>query len=251
MDSPKYLAEKKVESQLARLNYILSETKEATISDRNQIEKILQELRDTQDALSVWNFFLAQDELASGSKLQSQLNQDVKVTADPEILTENITEKAEENITEKTTENITENAQENITEKTTENTPENVEDIQTVENKISVIQSVDDVLATNEEAKSVHNAPEALNKSETIDLGNEQPKNIKKLELSLNDKFRIINELFNQNQQEFTIVIQQLNSVNNLKDAEIYINGLIELYKWDIEKPALKILIRIVNKRFL
>ncbi|MFN5459914.1 MAG: hypothetical protein ACK5AY_08390, partial [Bacteroidota bacterium] len=229
------LAEKKVESQLARLNYILSETKEATISDRNQIEKILQELRDTQDALSVWNFFLAQDELASGSKLQSQLNQDVKVTADPEILTENITEKAEEN----------------ITEKTTENTPENVEDIQTVENKISVIQSVDDVLATNEEAKSVHNAPEALNKSETIDLGNEQPKNIKKLELSLNDKFRIINELFNQNQQEFTIVIQQLNSVNNLKDAEIYINGLIELYKWDIEKPALKILIRIVNKRFL
>ncbi len=73
----------------------------------------------------------------------------------------------------------------------------------------------------------------------------------KKVEISINDKFRMINELFNHSQQEYNIVVQQLNEVKSLDEAKIYIDGLISVYNWDEEKEIVHILKRIAQKRFL
>jgi hypothetical protein len=73
----------------------------------------------------------------------------------------------------------------------------------------------------------------------------------KKVEISINDKFRMINELFHHNQQEYNIVVEQLNAVKSPEEANTYIDGLIGVYNWDEEKEIVKTLKRIAQKRFL
>lgn len=73
----------------------------------------------------------------------------------------------------------------------------------------------------------------------------------KKLEISINDKFRMINELFHHNQQEYNIAIEQLNAVQTWEEAQVYILGLVGVYNWDEEKDIVKTLKRISQKRFL
>ena len=75
-------------------------------------------------------------------------------------------------------------------------------------------------------------------------------KSVGKIEFSINDRFRIINELFSQNTQEFSVALQQLNATENWQDAQHYLTGLIGLYHWDEERDTYKILYRAVQKRF-
>jgi hypothetical protein len=94
---------------------------------------------------------------------------------------------------------------------------------------------------------------EEVKKAEEIK--NEKPVNNSKkvpanLQLSINDKYRIINELFHQNHQEFNIAVEQLNSVESWYDAKVYLNSLANLYGWDPEKDIVKTLDRITQKRF-
>lgn len=70
------------------------------------------------------------------------------------------------------------------------------------------------------------------------------------IEFSINDKYRIINELFAQNAQEFSVALQQLNATKNWDDAQHYLTGLVDLYRWDEERESCKILFRAVQKRF-
>lgn len=72
----------------------------------------------------------------------------------------------------------------------------------------------------------------------------------KKMEISINDKFRMINELFQQNQNEYNIAIEQLNAVGTPEEATTYINGLAGVYNWDEEKDIVKTLKRLALKRF-
>ena len=73
---------------------------------------------------------------------------------------------------------------------------------------------------------------------------------LKKVEFGLNDKYRIINELFNHNNAEYTTAIHQLNMTHSWEDAEDYLDSLKSLYSWKSELPLVKTLYAVTQKRF-
>jgi len=73
---------------------------------------------------------------------------------------------------------------------------------------------------------------------------------LRKIELSINNKFRIANELFNQNQLEFNAAFQQLNSINTIEGALRYLESLKQVYNWKDENPLVKNFYALVQKRF-
>jgi predicted nucleic acid-binding Zn-ribbon protein len=73
---------------------------------------------------------------------------------------------------------------------------------------------------------------------------------VKKIELSLNDKFRIINELFKQSTTECNLAIEQLNNITNLEDSQAYLQELKKLYFWKDEEEMYKRLFQLNQKRF-
>lgn len=74
--------------------------------------------------------------------------------------------------------------------------------------------------------------------------------NLKKIEFGLNDKYRIINELFNHNNAEYTTAINQLNMTPSWEDAENYLDSLKSVYSWKSDLPLVKSLYAITQKRF-
>jgi hypothetical protein len=78
----------------------------------------------------------------------------------------------------------------------------------------------------------------------------ETPTSLKKIEFSINDKFRIINELFFQSQKEFDTAIQQLNSINTIDESLFYLDSLKQIYTWKDDNQLVKTLYAFVNKRF-
>ncbi len=73
----------------------------------------------------------------------------------------------------------------------------------------------------------------------------------KRIELGLNDKFRIINELFNQNSTEFNLAIEQLNLIESLENSEAYLNELKNLYNWKNDHELMLRLYQLNQKRFI
>lgn len=73
---------------------------------------------------------------------------------------------------------------------------------------------------------------------------------LRKIELSINNRFRIANELFSQNQLEFEAALQQLNSISTVNEAERYLDSLKQLYNWKEENPLVKSFYAVVQKRF-
>lgn len=74
--------------------------------------------------------------------------------------------------------------------------------------------------------------------------------NVKKVELGINDKYRVINELFGQQQAEFNAALQQLNSIETWSSAETYLNSLKSVYNWKNDDPLVKTFYSLVQKRF-
>lgn len=72
----------------------------------------------------------------------------------------------------------------------------------------------------------------------------------KRLEIGINDKFRMINELFAQSNVEYTTAIEQLNVCSSLEEAENYLNNLKALYNWKSESPIVKTIYALNQKRF-
>lgn len=75
-------------------------------------------------------------------------------------------------------------------------------------------------------------------------------KEARKLELNLNDKFRIINELFKQSTTECSLAIEQLNNINNLQDSQAYLHELKKIYFWKDDEEMCKRLFQLNQKRF-
>jgi len=73
---------------------------------------------------------------------------------------------------------------------------------------------------------------------------------LRKIELSINNRFRIANELFNQNQAEFNAAFQQLNTINSWEEAQRYIESLKQVYKWKDDNSLVKNFYALVQKRF-
>lgn len=70
----------------------------------------------------------------------------------------------------------------------------------------------------------------------------------KKLELNLNDKFRIINELFKTSSTEYNLAMDQLNMIATLEKSEAYINELKHLYGWK-DDHEMTIKLYLINKK--
>jgi hypothetical protein len=72
----------------------------------------------------------------------------------------------------------------------------------------------------------------------------------KKLEISINQKFQFINELFNQNAGEYSSAIDQLNNCENWADADSYLMGLKSVYNWKDHSETYKRFKELAKKRF-
>ncbi len=75
-------------------------------------------------------------------------------------------------------------------------------------------------------------------------------KELPKLSISINDKFRLMNELFASNANEYHIAVEQLNTVSSMEEATAYLKGLKSIYGWDEESEMVKKLYSITQKRF-
>lgn len=72
-----------------------------------------------------------------------------------------------------------------------------------------------------------------------------------KINVSINDKFRFINDLFKSNAVEYGIAIEQINSIGNWHDTQVYLNGLKHIYGWDEENEMVKKIFSLGQKRFV
>ncbi len=75
-------------------------------------------------------------------------------------------------------------------------------------------------------------------------------KELPKITININDKFRFINELFAANAVEYNIAIEQINVVNTLAELNNYLNGLKQIYAWKEDNEVVKNLFALAQKRF-
>lgn len=75
-------------------------------------------------------------------------------------------------------------------------------------------------------------------------------KDLPKMAININDKFRFINELFAANSTEYNIAIEQINAVANLSELNNYLNGLKSIYAWKDDNEVVKNLYALAQKRF-
>lgn len=90
---------------------------------------------------------------------------------------------------------------------------------------------------------------EAENKTPILPVNNNNT-STKKISLGINDKFRIINELFKQNQTEFSIAIEQINTLATWDEVEIYLDELKQVYFWNEKNETVKLFYSLASKRF-
>ncbi len=71
-----------------------------------------------------------------------------------------------------------------------------------------------------------------------------------KIEMGLNDKFRMINELFSKSTTEFNLAVEQLNMIESFEKSEAYLNELKRLYGWRDDNELTLRLFQLNQKRF-
>ena len=70
--------------------------------------------------------------------------------------------------------------------------------------------------------------------------------------IGINQKFRFISQLFNEDKSAFESSIDQLNSFNSYIEADEYLqNTLSEQYGWDLKDSAVKELVDLTQRRYL
>ncbi len=117
-----------------------------------------------------------------------------------------------------------------------------VSNTETIQEKKEVIKEI-----VKEELKhNIENKPEIITEE-----NKEHSKKIIALSIGINDKFRFINELFNQNNGEYNIAMEQLGNVSSWKEAEVYLNSLKALYNWPENSEVVNYLFALVKKRFV
>jgi hypothetical protein len=69
--------------------------------------------------------------------------------------------------------------------------------------------------------------------------------------ISINDKFRFINELFEGNSTEFNVALNQINSCPAFEEADRYVSNVKRIYQWKDDSEAVSIFLDLVERRFL
>ena len=72
----------------------------------------------------------------------------------------------------------------------------------------------------------------------------------RKIEMGLNDKFRMINELFNKSTTEFNLAVEQLNLFDSLEKSQTYLEELKKLYDWKNDHELTIRFFQLNQKRF-
>ncbi len=115
------------------------------------------------------------------------------------------------------------------------------------------VSNTDIVLEKKEEAKEIIKEETKNTLEEKAKIKTEEKPQNPSLPLSIgiNDKFRFINELFNQNSGEYNIAVEQLGGVNSWSEAELYLNSLKTVYNWNESQEVVNYLYSLVKKRFV
>ena len=66
--------------------------------------------------------------------------------------------------------------------------------------------------------------------------------------MGLNDRFKLINELFNGDKDSYQKTINILDNANNFNEAFNYISSS---YDWDMEDEAVQLLLDLVRRKFI
>jgi glucan-binding YG repeat protein len=69
--------------------------------------------------------------------------------------------------------------------------------------------------------------------------------------IGINEKFQFINELFGGNMTEYNIAINQVNICSSREEAEVYLDTLRDLYKWQQDNETVIAFSELVERRFL
>jgi hypothetical protein len=81
-------------------------------------------------------------------------------------------------------------------------------------------------------------------------LGKQKHKSLKK-QLTLNQRFMFVNELFEGNQQKFQQAVEQIDDFDSHDDASQFINkNYIESYDWDLESEEVQEFMELVERKF-
>ncbi|MGZ3866031.1 MAG: hypothetical protein ACXVNR_06175 [Bacteroidia bacterium] len=114
---------------------------------------------------------------------------------------------------------------------------------------LKIMQTVTNI-ESNEAAEKIVEPVVELKQEAPVEVKKEEGAILKTIELSINNKFRVANELFAQSQVELQAALQQLNTMTNQEDASRYLDSLKQIYKWKDENPQVKSFYALVQKRF-
>lgn len=115
---------------------------------------------------------------------------------------------------------------------------------------LKIMQTVSGIEANAAAEKIIEHVKEEKPLSQPEIKKEETATMLRTIELSINNKFRIANELFGQSQIEFQAALQQLNSINTPEEAGRYLDSLKQVYAWKDENPLVKSFYALVQKRF-
>ncbi len=141
----------------------------------------------------------------------------------------------------------------------------------TVVSETPVFESIDAIEETRDEEEE--NGPDLLHELENITEGfelpefepasptinsiQEHPKSLneilnKSVQIGLNDRIAFINHLFERNQEDYTRVISQVNTMQNVDEVESFIETFVkpEYNNWDGKEPIVERFLQVVLKRF-
>ena len=68
--------------------------------------------------------------------------------------------------------------------------------------------------------------------------------------IGINDKFLLINELFEGNISYYNKAIDELNSFQSLNGAKTYLIELSVLHQWDVETAAVAKMEQLIERKF-
>jgi hypothetical protein len=213
-----------------KLMQSLSNFNENQLVSAEESKKLLHEISELQHIVSATVFFNAEIPI---------MNQEVIKQNEPEQIS---------SVTE--TESV--KTEISFVEDSKVGSIEIVEKTETLE--ITVVEEPTKENQTTKEEVAVVEVKETTTTISSVNVETTTPKPskpIKKMEIGINDKFRIMNELFGQSQLEYSTALEQLNLCENLEESENYLNNLSVLYQWKQDAPLVKTLFAINHKRFI
>jgi hypothetical protein len=220
----KGIIKKQAEEKLQLLKDLLLTTDISAPATHQDVKEIQKRLQEAERIITVYEYLLAQNEIAGDFsvhlKIMEKANSIESEQSSRNLEIEEANKKKAEEIKE-------------------EKKVEPVKEITPVVEKVITEEIKKPVEKPQEKVVELPKTPEPKQKT-----GN------KKLENTINDKYRMINELFHHSQQEFNIAIAQLNEVAEWSDAKLYLDSLVSVYGWDEEKDIVKTLFKISLKRF-